>query len=222
MRKFIFILFIIMVTTSCGTYRSSDSMSQLRSGMTKQDVEYYLGRPIRVLAVEYQKNGVQEVLAFSNEYDEVYAVEFWNNYLVKYEYLYDDRPYVVPAPPAYLPPAGRPIIIVQDNDRRTTKTRRSTSGRSSSRSSSRSESSSSGRSESSTNSRSESRPNTSSDRPTSNGRSDSNTRSRSESSTSSRSSSGSSSSSDRSQSSTNTDQGSTNSGRSSQGRSSSR
>lgn len=74
MKKLLLIIAIIALLTSCGTYSSVDSMSQLRSGMNKMEVEYYLGRPIDVLTVNYTQNGIQEVLAYRNNYDEVYAV----------------------------------------------------------------------------------------------------------------------------------------------------
>lgn len=117
MKKILLIITIIAVFASCGTYNSVDSMSQLRSGMSKGEVEYYLGLPINVLTVNYTQNGVQEVLSYRNNYNEIYAVEFWNDYLTGYEYLYDDRPYVAPAPPMYLPPAGRPIIVTPGHNR---------------------------------------------------------------------------------------------------------
>lgn len=117
MKRILLIVTIIVSFTACGTYNSVDSMSQLRSGMTKGEVEYYLGQPIDVLTVNYTQNGIQEVLAFRNNYDEVYAVEFWDNYLTGYEYLYDDIPYMAPAPPTMLPPAGRPIIVAPGHGR---------------------------------------------------------------------------------------------------------
>lgn len=117
MKKLMYILTLTalaLLVTSCGSFRSLD-INRLTTGMTKAQVEEMAGPPQRVLAVNNTKDGYQEVLEYSTARNEVYALEFWNDYLTGYEYLYDDIQYVpAPAPPMYIPPYGRPIIIVNE------------------------------------------------------------------------------------------------------------
>ncbi|WP_051697635.1 hypothetical protein [Prevotella sp. 10(H)] len=102
---------------SCATYKSLD-LGKLTTGMTKAEVESAIGRPDRVLAVNDKKEGYQEVLEYRTSRDEVYALEFWNDYLTGYEFLYDDVNYVASVmPPTIFPPYGRPIYIIHENNR---------------------------------------------------------------------------------------------------------
>jgi len=116
MKKIIFLLFTSIILTACGSYRSLD-LGRLTTGMTKGDVEYVAGPPSRVLAVNQTKQGYQEVLEYRTSRSEVYALEFYDDYLVGYEFLYDDIDYVAPAPPLIMPDYGRPIVIIQGNNR---------------------------------------------------------------------------------------------------------
>jgi len=87
--------------------------------MTKAQVEKVAGLPNRVLSINATEDGYQEVLEYITSSNEVYALEFWDDYLTGYEYLYEDVNYVAPLyPPAGYPPYGRPIIVVPpDNNR---------------------------------------------------------------------------------------------------------
>lgn len=111
MKKFISILLAATFLLACGTYKTLD-LGTLTFGMTTQEVIQLAGRPQRVLSVRNTQEGQQEVLEYQTAYREVYALEFWNDYLTGYEYLYDDVTYVVPPrPPVHYPEYGRPIYI---------------------------------------------------------------------------------------------------------------
>ncbi len=112
MKNFVFIAIFAIILISCGSYRSLD-LRRLTTGMTKAQVERIAGLPNRVLSINETEDGYQEVLEYSTSRNEVYALEFWNDYLTGYEYLYDDIEYVAPLyPPSMYPPYGRPIIVV--------------------------------------------------------------------------------------------------------------
>lgn len=96
---------------ACGAYKYLD-LGMLTTGMTIAEVENLMGPPERVLAVNKKDGYVQEVLEYRTGRNEVYALEFWDNYLTGYEYLYDDVNYLPPAaPPMVFPDYGRPIYI---------------------------------------------------------------------------------------------------------------
>lgn len=106
---------LIIVTSfllvACGAYKYLD-LGMLTTGMTVAEVEYLMGPPARVLAVNEKDGYVQEVLEYRTGNNEVYALEFWDDYLTGYEYLYDDVNYLPPAsPPLIFPDYGRPIYI---------------------------------------------------------------------------------------------------------------
>lgn len=117
MKKGLFIVILSAILMSCSSYRSLN-LNRLTTGMTKAQVEEVAGIPERVLAVNQTEDGYQEVLQYRTSSSEIYALEFWNDYLTGYEYLYDDVAYVPPvAPPLYMPDYGRPIIIVHPDNR---------------------------------------------------------------------------------------------------------
>lgn len=119
MKRIIFLLTIIFTLSACGTYRYTDQIDQLNAGMTKAEVAYILGRPERVLEVNYTRQGIQEILEYRDYYGDFYALEFWDNYLVNYQYLNNNTYYyIAPTRPAYIPPRGRPVIIVGDRPSR--------------------------------------------------------------------------------------------------------
>ena len=106
-------LFIVasFLLVACGAYKYLD-LGMLTTGMTIAEVENLMGPPERVLAVNKKDGYVQEVLEYRTGRNEVYALEFWDNYLTGYEYLYDDVNYLPPAaPPMIWPDYGRPIYI---------------------------------------------------------------------------------------------------------------
>lgn len=114
MKKIVLIIIISLMFVACGTYKSLD-LGRLTTGMTKAEVEYAIGPPNRVLAVNNRQEGFQEVLEYRTSRNEVYALEFWNDYLTGYEFLYDDVNYTpAPLPPPSLPPYGGPIYIIDD------------------------------------------------------------------------------------------------------------
>ncbi|MDR2148085.1 MAG: hypothetical protein LBE91_16685 [Tannerella sp.] len=115
MKKVFFAICIAVTLTSCGVYRSFD-LNLLTFGMTKREVINTVGRPNRVLAERQTQNGYQEILEYNNVYNEYFALEFWNDYLTGYEFLYEDITYVPPMlPPAYYPEYGRPVYIYVPN-----------------------------------------------------------------------------------------------------------
>lgn len=115
MKKIIFLFIISLLLVACGSYKTVD-LGKLTTGMSKAEVEYRIGPPERVLAVNDKREGFQEVLQYRTNRDEIYALEFWNDYLVGYEFLYDDVTYIPAlAPPVVYPPRGRPIYIINDS-----------------------------------------------------------------------------------------------------------
>lgn len=112
--KNVFIIIVFFFLVACGAYKSLD-LGKLTTGMTKSEVEYLIGPPDRVLAVNNHKDGFQEILEYRTARHEVYALEFWNDYLTGYEFLYDDVNYSPPImPPLIFPEYGRPIFIYPD------------------------------------------------------------------------------------------------------------
>lgn len=119
MRKILLLSLLALLMTACGSTRNLD-LSKLRTGMTKAQVQSMIGNPDRILAVNETENGHQEILEYRTSRDEVYGLEFWNDYLTGYEFLYDDPDYYVnyyfpPTYPTVFPEYGRPIYIIQEN-----------------------------------------------------------------------------------------------------------
>ncbi|MCS2894222.1 hypothetical protein NXY11_02775 [Parabacteroides faecis] len=111
MKKISLIILTSFLLVACGAYKYLD-LGMLTTGMTVAEVENMMGPPNRVLAVNKKDGYVQEVLEYRTARDEVYALEFWDNYLTGYEYLYDNVTYIPPvAPPMIFPDYGRPIYI---------------------------------------------------------------------------------------------------------------
>ena len=126
MKKIIFAMIIAIGLASCVTYKSLD-LNKLATGMTKEQVKDVMGEPERILAINDKEEGHQEVLEYRTAGNEVYALEFWNNYLTGYEFLYDDVTYVAPmAPPVIWPDYGRPIYIIPDRPNRPNRPNRPT------------------------------------------------------------------------------------------------
>lgn len=115
MKKIGIVILTSFLLTACGAYKYLD-LGMLTTGMTVVEVENLMGPPDRVLAVNEKDGYVQQVLEYRTGRSEVYALEFWDNYLTGYEYLYDDVTYIPPAaPPMIFPDYGRPIYIYPDN-----------------------------------------------------------------------------------------------------------
>jgi len=112
MKKFIYVLLVALLLSACASYKTLN-LNRLTTGMTKLEVEQVAGLPSRILGFNETKDGIQEILEYRTSRDEVYALEFWNDYLTGYEYLYDDYQYIPPVgPPAYYPDYGRPIVVI--------------------------------------------------------------------------------------------------------------
>ncbi|MDH6534348.1 hypothetical protein M2101_001016 [Parabacteroides sp. PM5-20] len=117
MKKCVYIIALVLLCMACGSYRSLD-LRKLTTGMSKAQVEQIAGVPNRLISIKETDDGYQEVLEYSTSRNEIYALEFWNDYLVGYEYLYEDIQYVAPMyPPTIYPPYGRPIYIAPGNNR---------------------------------------------------------------------------------------------------------
>lgn len=111
MKNLSLVILTSFLLVACGAYKYLD-LGMLTTGMTIAEVENLMGPPERVLAVNKKDGYVQEVLEYRTGRNEVYALEFWDNYLTGYEYLYDDVNYLPPAaPPMVFPDYGRPIYI---------------------------------------------------------------------------------------------------------------
>ena len=106
MKKLTFLI-PLMFLMACGTYKTF-SVAKLQLGMTKVDVEQMSGAPKRILAVTQTEYGRQEILEYKTTQNEIYALEFMNDHLVRYEFLGDEVVYI---PPPLLPP---PVIVVHE------------------------------------------------------------------------------------------------------------
>lgn len=96
---------------SCGLFKQLD-LNQLQFGMSKQEVYNVAGSPNRILSARQTSDGFQEVLEYITARKEVYALEFWNDYLTGFEFVEEIVDYVPPVyPPAIRPEPGRPIIV---------------------------------------------------------------------------------------------------------------
>ncbi len=106
-----FIVLLLLIVTGCGTYQTLD-LQRLTIGMNKEQVRHTIGSPSRILVVNDTNEGYQEILEYRTGRNEVYALEFWNDYLTGYEYLYEDVTYYPPiTPPLYYPEYGRPVVV---------------------------------------------------------------------------------------------------------------
>jgi hypothetical protein len=118
MKKLIAILLLFGATTACTVLQTAyqtDNYNLLRIGMTKWEVENYIGPPTDYLAAHRSPYGYEEILLFHNRYNEPFALEFRNDYLVSANYVHNGEwypMYPVPNRPAYgnpaFPPSYRP------------------------------------------------------------------------------------------------------------------
>jgi hypothetical protein len=117
-KKILFALFIFtIVMSSCVTHRTL-YINQLTVGMTVAQVEATYGPPRRVLESKRMADGHLYATEYRNYNGDVYALEFWDDYLVGYEYLYEER-YVAPvAPPAYRPVYGTKVVVIRQSNNR--------------------------------------------------------------------------------------------------------
>ena len=114
MKKISIIICIAFILSACATYKRLD-LNNVTFGMTTEQVIQVAGKPNRVLSARQTEDGYQEVLEYHTSYGEVYALEFWDNYLTGFEYLHDEVVYVAPMhPPVHYPPYGRPVYIINN------------------------------------------------------------------------------------------------------------
>ena len=100
-----------MAFSACVTYTSLN-VNSLRSGMTVQEVRYHYGTPYRIITSTNTINGYLEILEYRNGRS-IYALEFWDDYLVGYERVYSN--YITPvAPPSYWPSYGTSVLVIRE------------------------------------------------------------------------------------------------------------
>ena len=114
MKKIATVICFVFLLSACATQRSLN-LNKLTFGMNVDQVVRVAGQPNRILSARQTPEGFQEVLEYRTNNNEVYALEFWDDYLTGYEYLYSDVAYVVPAqPPVQRPEYGRPVYIINN------------------------------------------------------------------------------------------------------------
>lgn len=90
-RKILLALFVVTLFCSCATVTKSFDFSQIKIGMSKEEVSAKLKRPpYKILGAKQYPNGVmdvQEYYYYSALNGDVhdYWLYFWDNKLVKYE-----------------------------------------------------------------------------------------------------------------------------------------
>ena len=116
MKRVLFFASVVFILSACVVRKNLD-LSMITYGMNVDQVVDIAGNPNRVLVARQTVNGYQEVLEYRTRYSEVYALEFWNNYLTGFEHLYSEVPYVEPVrPPVVFPEYGRPIVIIHNHN----------------------------------------------------------------------------------------------------------
>ena len=108
MKKLAFLIPLTLLL-ACGSYKTF-SVARLQLGMTKGDVEQMSGAPKRILAVAQTEHGRQEILEYKTIHDEIYALEFMNDYLVRYEFLREEVIFVSPPPPVIVVHRPEPVV----------------------------------------------------------------------------------------------------------------
>ncbi len=111
MKKIVYILVATLVLTGCSISRNSqaDNFKRLTIGMSKGEVEYWIGPPELYLSVTRTPYGIEEVLQYRNIYNELFALEFVNDYLVSADYIHSGAWYPM-YPVANRPPHGKPVF----------------------------------------------------------------------------------------------------------------
>jgi hypothetical protein len=112
MKKLIALLLITCTIAGCSltqvAYRT-DNYNLLRIGMTKWEVEERIGPPAGYLDARRSPYGYEEILLYRNRYNEPFALEFVNDYLMAADYVYEGGCY--PMYPGYHRPAhGNPVF----------------------------------------------------------------------------------------------------------------
>lgn len=102
---------LALIAMSCTMFKNSstNNFEQLTIGMSKAEVEYWIGPPERYLSARDTPSGWEEILQYRTSYNELFALEFINDYLVAADHIYNDSWYPM-YPPAYRPPYGGPVF----------------------------------------------------------------------------------------------------------------
>lgn len=117
MKRIIYLIGIVLLLSGCKTtYDYGYDVRDLRSGMTKYEVERLIGPAERILEINWTPYGYEEILQYRNNYWDRYALIYLEGILVDAQYIYDGywyypqviRPPMGGAifPPAFIP--GRP------------------------------------------------------------------------------------------------------------------
>lgn len=116
--KFLAIVASATLLMACGTYGALD-LSRVDLGMSKDEVVDMFGPYDKVLSATKNDKGYEEVVEYTTNKDEIYALEFLNGFLTRYEFLYtDDAPkttYVYPPYPSYCDYWRPPILVIPNN-----------------------------------------------------------------------------------------------------------
>ena len=117
MKKSVFQFLPLIFLVGCGIFKTI-TVDQLQMGMTKADVNNIFGPPEKRLVGSLTEHGYQEILAYRIGSNDIYALEFMDDRLVRYEFLREDVVYVPPPPmrpvypihqmPVEQPPAAKP------------------------------------------------------------------------------------------------------------------
>ena len=109
MKKAICFFSLFLILWGCGSYRQQFDIRSLTVGMSKAEVNSLVGSPERYLSISRTPYGYEEILQYRNVYNEIYALEFVNDYLVAANYIYDGMYYSM-YPPANRPPYGKSVF----------------------------------------------------------------------------------------------------------------
>ncbi|MFT3995572.1 MAG: hypothetical protein QM660_14780, partial [Dysgonomonas sp.] len=108
MKKYIYTILLstLLLLSACGSYQTAN-VRNLSVGMTQSEVNQIMGYPVRVLSTNYSSDGVQEVFEYVNYQNESYAIEFWNEHLVGFDFMYRN------SDPIYRPSSPSPVYPVE-------------------------------------------------------------------------------------------------------------
>ena len=109
MKKIVLLGLISIFLIGCSVSRQQPNYGKLRIGMSMHQVENLIGPPERVISLTRTAYGYEEIWQYRTVHNEVFALEFLNEVLEGYQFLYEDYRYV-PSPNYYRPPHGRPIF----------------------------------------------------------------------------------------------------------------
>jgi hypothetical protein len=111
MKQILYLFMLSFFVCGCKTigYTETYDIRNLTVGMTKSEVFSLIGPPERYLSIARTSYGYEEVLQYRNVYNELYALEFLNEYLVAADYIYEDS-WSPMYPTTGRPAAGKPVF----------------------------------------------------------------------------------------------------------------